>query len=134
MEPSKRQATMTSMVSKWGDNKRVPPDMSVQPATDSLCKLDDSINLYGNDNSMNERNLGYGKSTERSQPKTANKVSKWTEYINVDEDDCQLRFASGRGFTSDVNKWSNDTFGTSLKDQKLDDEEIHPHFLSTRLR
>lgn len=128
MEPSKRQATMASVVFKWGDNKRVPPDMSVQPATNSLCKLDGSINLYGNVNSMNERNLGYGKSTERSQPKTAKKVSKWTEYINIDEDedDCQLRFASWRGFKYNVNKW---TFETSLQDQKLDDEEIHPDFL-----
>ncbi|XP_059279941.1 uncharacterized protein LOC132033843 [Lycium ferocissimum] len=129
VEASKRQATMASVISKWGDNRTAPLDVSVQPATDSVCKLNEGINLYGHDNYINEGNLGYSKSVERSQPNTANKVSKWTEYITEDEDDCHLLFASGRGSTSDVNKWSDNTFETSLKDQRLDDEEIHPDFL-----
>uniref|UniRef100_M1CCF3 Uncharacterized protein n=2 Tax=Solanum tuberosum TaxID=4113 RepID=M1CCF3_SOLTU len=190
VEPSKHQATMASVISKWGDNRTAPLDMSVQPATDSVCKLNEGINLYDNDNYRNEGDLGYRQSVQRSQPKTANKVSKWTEYITEDEDDCLSQFASGRGFTSelnediirydhdncegnlgyskseqrshpntankaskwteyitededdchsqfasgrgstsDVNKWSGNTFETSLKDQRLDDEEIHPDFL-----
>lgn len=184
---------MASVISKWGDNRTVPLDMSVQPTTDNVCKLNEGINLYDHDNYTNEGdpgyrksvqrsqpktdnkvskwteyitqdeddchsqfaggrgltselneginpydhdnylndegNLGYSKSEQRSQPKTANKVSKWTEYITEDEDDCHSRFASGRGSTSDVNTWSGSNFGTSLKDQRLDDEEIHPDFL-----
>ncbi|XP_049391165.1 uncharacterized protein LOC125855487 [Solanum stenotomum] len=193
VEPSKHQATMASVISKWGDNRTTPLDVSVQPAADSVCKLNEGINLYDNDNYRNEGDLGYRKSVQRSQTKTANKVSKWTEYITEDEDDCLSQFASGRGFTSelnedinrydhdnyingegnhgyskseqrshpktankvskwteyiiededdchsqfasgrgstsDVNKWSGNTFETSLKDQRLDDEEIHPDFL-----
>ncbi|KAG5612445.1 hypothetical protein H5410_023726 [Solanum commersonii] len=192
VERSKHQATMASVISKWGDDRTAPLDMSVQPAADSVCKLNEGINLYDNDNYRNG-DLGYGKSVQRSQPKTANKVSKWTEYITEDaddclshfasgrgftselnedinrydhdnyingegnhgyskseqrshpktankvskwteyktedEDDCHSQFASGRGSTSDVNKWSGNTFETSLKDQRLDDEEIHPDFL-----
>ncbi|CAN4116418.1 unnamed protein product [Withania somnifera] len=191
VEPSKRQATMALVISKWGDNKAVPLDMSVQPATDGVYKLNEGINLYDNVNYTNEGNVGYRKSVQRSQPKMANKVSKWTEYITEDEDDCHWQFESGRGFTSelneginpygrnnyindegnldyskseqrsqpktankvsewteyiseddcrsqfasgrgstsDVNKWSVNTFETSLKDQRLDDDEIHPDFL-----
>ncbi|KAJ8541467.1 hypothetical protein K7X08_002283 [Anisodus acutangulus] len=128
VKPSKRQATMASVISKWGDNKTAPLDVSVQPAIDSVCKLYEIINLYDHDNYINEGNLDYSKSAQRSQPKTANKVSKWTEYITED-DDCHSQFASGRGSTSDVDKWGDNTFETSLKDQILDDEEIHPDFL-----
>lgn len=184
---------MASVISKWGDNRTVPRDMHVKPAIDNVCKLNEGINLYDNDNYTNEGdvgyrvtvqrsqpkmankfskwteyitededdrhsqfasgrrstsklnesinpydhdnyindegNLGYCKSEQRSQSKTANKVSKWTEYITEDEDDCHSQFASGRGSTSDVNEWCGKTFETSLKDQRLDDEEIHPDFL-----
>ncbi|KAJ8537953.1 hypothetical protein K7X08_014493 [Anisodus acutangulus] len=81
VEPSKRQATMASVISKWRDNRTAPLSLSVQPATDSVYKLNGGINLYDNDNYTNEGNLAYIKSVQRSQPKTANKVSKWTEYI-----------------------------------------------------
>ncbi|KAM3305616.1 hypothetical protein P3S67_012482 [Capsicum chacoense] len=193
VEPSKRQATMAPVISKWRDNRTAPLDISIQPATDGVCNLDEAINLYTNENYTNEGYRGYGKSVQRIQLRTANKVSKWTEYITEDEDDCHSQFARGRGFTSelnegislynhvnyindegnpgyskseqriqpktankvskwtgyitegeddchsqyasgrgstsDVNKWRGNTFETSLKDQRLDDEEIHPDFL-----
>ncbi|MCD7455491.1 hypothetical protein HAX54_028333 [Datura stramonium] len=129
VEPSKRQATMASVISKWGDNRTAPLDASVQPATDSVSELNEGINLYDNDNYTNEGDLGYRKSVQRSQTKTANKVSKWNEYITEDEDDCHSQFASRIGSTCDVNKWSGNTIEISLKDQRLDGEEIHPDFL-----
>ncbi|MCE3052214.1 hypothetical protein HAX54_051875 [Datura stramonium] len=97
------------------DNYTNEGDLGYRNERGFTSELNEGINPYDHDNYTNdEGNLGYSKSKQRSQPKTANNVSKRIEYITKDEDDCRSQFPSRSGSTSDVNKWSGNTFETSL--------------------